>query len=555
MLIMRFHKLIQSKIFWYIFVGLVVFTFVGMGYLQSSGGSGQTQQAYLKETVARVGGRNVSRLELNRTREKVAGPNMQQVDADRITELALQRLASLAFAEKMDIRVPLDMARQQYALQFTEEDGTLNEGLRNMIQQSLQSQGLTEDFYIDFIREEMILQQLSRLMASYSLITPYEAERWAQTQTDAFTIEHARVPADLLTNEVTVTDEALAAFFAENQGRFQLPEQRTVSYLTLQAGDFLAEATPASEEDARLRYEQQPERYSREVAAVEPAEGEESAGETPPEREPIPFEEVRQSIQQEIQLERARAVAADRAADLSIELMPARNRKAQTLQDVATAAGLEVQTAGPFRMGAMIPGISNPFAFGKAAFELDTTDLGRVSEPLSQEDQVYVMVLEEILPARLPELEEVRERVMAQAKTTEQNKQLLAAATALIPELRTAIAEGTAFAAAATAAGLEVEETVTFQPKDFRSGMPSLPPALVQEVGSKSVGEVYGPVETRIGGLQIAYLAAREPRPADTAELIPQVKNQLAARLHTQALNQRFSEQVLDPMIERLDTL
>jgi hypothetical protein len=165
------------------------------------------------------------------------------------------------------------------------------------------------------------------------------------------------------------------------------------------------------------------------------------------------------------------------------------------------------------------------------------------------------MVLEEILPARLPELEEVRERVMAQAKTTEQNKQLLAAATALIPELRTAIAEGTAFAAAATAAGLEVEETVTFQPKDFRSGMPSLPPALVQEVGSKSVGEVYGPVETRIGGLQIAYLAAREPRPADTAELIPQVKNQLAARLHTQALNQRFSEQVLDPMIERLDTL
>ena len=522
---------------------MLVFSFVGLSFIQT-GGAQTDRAAFLKETVARVDGRAVSRQKLNRIQTLVGGPEARDADPDQLADVALRRLARLAHAEKIGIRIPKEVARQQYAMEFTNEDGTINKEIRNYIQRSLQSMGLSETDYIDFLHEELVLDQFNRLLSGYALVTPHEAERWAQMQTDAYTVLHAPLPLSLVEEEeIEVTDEELEAYFSENRESFRQPERRVASYLALDVNSFLDEIKPVTEEDARFRYDSRPEDYTREVESDE--DGAAAAS------EPIPFDEVSEQIVSEISMERARTLAADRAADLAIRLMPARNRADVSIQDVAEEVGVQVQTVGPFRMGEMIEGFRNPFAFARAVFALDTTPLGRVAEPIQQGDQVLVAVLDEILEARLPELDEVRERVEAQAESRRRLEMLEEEGERLVEKLRDQIASGVDFVSAAEGLGLEPGEPESFQLKDFRSGMPQLPPALLQDIGERKVGDLFGPVETRTGAYHIGFLQSREPRPADTAELVPEMKNQLAAQLHVRALNQRFTENVLEPMIER----
>lgn len=541
MMIMRFHKLIQSKLLWLVFLGVLVFSFVGLSFIET--GAGNDRSAFLKETVARVDGRPVSRLELNRTQTLAGGPEARDADPDMLAEMALRRLARLAYADRIGIDVPREVASQQYATQIAGEDGVINEEMRTYVQRSLQSQGLSEAEYIDFLREELILDQLNRLIESYTLITPYEAERWAQTQTDAFTVLHASLDDAELVDDIQLSDEEIEAFFAENRDSFRRPERRVASYVALRTESFLDDIEPVTEEDARFRYESRPEDYTPET--------ENDSEETDAETSPIPFEDVSEQIISDISMERAGRLAADRAADMAIRLMPARNRDPATLRDIAEEHDLEVNTAGPFRMGEMIEGFRNPFAFARAVFSLDTTPLGRVGEPLEQGDRILVFVLDDIIPPSLPELDEVRDRVVARAEEARKREVLQEKGERLVAELREAVDHGAEFTEAARERGLDIEEPVVFQPKDFRSGMPQLPPALLQNIGERSAGDIFGPVETRVGDLHIGYVQSREPRPEDTAEILPEIKNQLAYRLHTQAFEQRFTEKVLDPMIQR----
>jgi len=548
MLIMRFHKLIQSRVLWLIFLGIVIFTFVGLGVSSTGGGGGDEQSRQLRsQKVASIAGKKVTLGDMLISRQRISVPQGSNLDETELDTRALQRLARLRYAEQLGIDIPIEAAQDQYFLNFQNEDGSFNADMHALVKQQMESQGYTEQIWIETMQEQMTLQMLNQILASNVLIPPYEAERWAQEQTHKLTVEYAAVPESLLTKDVTVGDEELAAFFEENKEAFRVPEKRRIRYITVTAAQMKDQVPPVTEEEARARYEQRPEMFTKPVEKPDPEDPEK----TITERVPQTFEEVKEGLIDTIASEKAMKLAEEKASDLGFEMIPTRRRPAKTLDTVAEENGLRISTPEPFGQMDLIPGVFNPFRLSRTTFGLDLSDLGKVSDPIVIGPQVLVAVLEEILPARLPELDEVREEVLSLATEEAQKEALIALGEEWVGKLRTQTDAGTPFPKAAADAGLDVREPEVFQPRDFNSGMPSLPPALLTDLSGKAVGEIYGPVTSRTGDILIGRLAARVPQPADTAELMAEIKNQLGFRFFLPALAERFETQKIDLLIEK----
>jgi hypothetical protein len=318
-----------------------------------------------------------------------------------------------------------------------------------------------------------------------------------------------------------------------------------VEYVRFHPQAFLSEIKPVTEEDALLRYEQSPESYVREVAAPDAEGAETSATQT----EQIPFEEAKAGIISTIQNERAKKKAQNAATDFAIQLMPSRRTAAKEINAFAAELNLTVQSVGPFSFGDMVPGVQNPFTFAREVFKLGTDELERVSNPIEMGGDIVVLFLKEIVPARIPEMEEVTDQVTNRVTVQKTQEAVEALAEELTTQVQDAVASGTSFADAVTALSLTPEVPFSFQNKDFNQRMPTFPPVLARDIGTRQVGDVYGPVTGRAGDVMIGYVTARIPKPADTAEILTTVKDQIASRVQFPAFAQRFDEQVIEPRI------
>jgi hypothetical protein len=158
----------------------------------------------------------------------------------------------------------------------------------------------------------------------------------------------------------------------------------------------------------------------------------------------------------------------------------------------------------------------------------------------------------EIIPPRVPELEEVKGRVQQVASSQEQRKALEKQVDLLTEELRTAVASGSSFAEAASEKGLNVltSDPITMMTLDPRRNR--IPMEMIRELPAHQAGEVIGPVQTQFGGFFIGSVKERNAQPVAKEEALPQVRQMLASQLQFQGMFNRFQENVIQPMIEKL---
>lgn len=494
MFIMRFHRLIQSRLLWLFFLAIVVVSFVFWGAMSNSDAS-TPQIARLRAPVGSIRGEPVTFLQFDMTRRILAGQAGSRVPADVLDELTWNRLSLLDFASQCGLEVPIDLARRQFLLNFTNEDGSSNPQLLQNFRLGLRREGLSEQDYIRFTRDSIVLDFLQRGLGSYIMATPFEAERWARLQTDRFEIVYAPITDELLKEVPAPTEEQLVKTHEEGKERFAIPEQRSVRYLALPF------ETPEDSEAAA----------------------------------------------------QARKLAEDTAMSYSVRLTPRRGRTALSLESLANETSLPIHSIGPFHSRDLLPGIQNPRGFTRAAFELEDTPIARNSPPVSGTNTVYVLQLAEIIPSRPSELNEVRDDVL-RAATAELRQQAIATlASNLVAEIKTGIHSGGSFAELAQARGLQVTTPPAFQLKDAATLMGTLPPGLPQAASEMGAGEVFGPVESMFGGLHIGQVLSRVPVPEDSAELASSLRSQIERGLISRGFFQLFDSLVLRPGREVLD--
>lgn len=546
MLIMRFHKLIQSKMVWILFSGIIVISFVALQVASDS--APDPAAARLKRPVAKIDGVDVPFLDFDITRRLIAMESQNRLGADMLEEVTLNHLAMVAYAERLGIQVEKDFAARQFALNFTDESGQINEQTLNQFRQNIRGSQMSETDYIEFIRQQIIVDQLRQVLVGTLLVPDFDAERWASLQTDEFVLEYAPVGPELLSEPVEATDEQVTAFFAENAERFTLPEERIVRYMTVTAESQVDLIEAPSVEDARAVYLSRPELYTRTVEV--PAETED--GEATSTTEPIPFEEAQEKILAELTVERTLDAARQEAMNLAIRMTPRRGRNAETFEAVAGDAGLDIVTTPPFSRQTPLDGPANFPQFRQEAFSLEPTEFAMRAGPLELGNDFVILELVDIIPPRVPELDEVKERVKQVVTNQEQRKALEAEVENLAADLRSTVASGTPFAEAAKTKELNVltSDPLSLMTLDPRRSM--IPNELIRELPAHQPGDLIGPIQSRFGGFFVASILTRTPQPEAMAEALPQVREMLASQLQFQGLFSRFQEQIIQPMIEKL---
>ena len=116
-----------------------------------------------------------------------------------------------------------------------------------------------------------------------------------------------------------------------------------------------------------------------------------------------PLEQARKQIEAQLQAAKARELASQKAASVAAAI-----QSGQTLEQVATAQALTVKKSPPLQLGKGADVLTNPNLLS-SAFELKAGETGKEGFPAGS--GVAFFRVDEILPAKVPELGEVKDDV------------------------------------------------------------------------------------------------------------------------------------------------
>ncbi|WFB35733.1 peptidyl-prolyl cis-trans isomerase [Kiritimatiellota bacterium B12222] len=541
MMIMRFHKLIQSRLLWLLFLGILIMTFVGWGVASSIGGD--PALARLEQPVVIIDGKDVTFIKYDTTRRLLMQEYQQQMTEAQLEELTFNHLAMVAYAEKNGVDVPIEFAREQYKANFQTE-AQLEE-----FRKSMRNSHMGEADYIRFIQEQLMIQSLQRMLASNVIVPAFDVERWAGTETDTYTIQYTTVTPQVLTDEVVVTDEIAESFFNENKERFMLPEERKIRYLTVSSENYTDLIKDLDDTDALAYYNSRPELY---VRSVKQPASEAGAPETTL-QEPIPFTEVKEQILENLKMEQAKQLAEDTAMSYAVRMTPRRGKPGQSLDEIASEAGLEVKESPAFSLYGPLADFENPMAIKQAAFKLDMSEYGKLGGPVTSGDNFIVIELSEIIAPRLPEFSEVRNQVNTGANMMLTIEALALKAEEIAAEIKADVKAGGDFETLVKKYDLSVISPAPYEMRNVDPRNPRIPLQLIQQISGVQTGDVVGPIETNFGTPVIGYLKARSPQPEQAAELTPQVRQMLSSRIYYPEVFASFLEKEIEPMIQTIE--
>jgi len=348
MMISKFHKLIQSKVVWYIVLGVIVISFVGFFTPTMGNKAAKTKEKYMGELF----GEKISQQEYRQALQNThiwyilsSGrmPDMNRETVEMLQQQAWERLAVLhkAAAEKIIISDQEVVQQIQRLPVFMNQNGAFDPAAYKAI---LSNIGITSAQLEDAAREQIAQYKLMFRPVQAALISPYELNRAYQMYTDRLVLDYAVIPRSQLEQGVSVTREEAEAFFVENMESFRIPSRVRVSYVEYPVADFIEQAEIP--EGAALQvYNQNIENYrvenEDEMAPVEYK----------------PFEDVEPEINATLKEYSARRLALEKATELVAEIAPRSPNEKPDFKGAATAAGLKIKTLPAFGPNDELPGI------------------------------------------------------------------------------------------------------------------------------------------------------------------------------------------------------
>ena len=198
--------------------------------------------------------------------------------------------------------------------------------------------------------------------------------------------------------------------------------------------------------------------------------------------------EVREEIHATLVAGRAANLAERKGGELAALVRREQPADAEALAALAAGEpGVVFQRLEPFARAGVVPGIGRATPFSIAAFALD---VGESSDALQVTAGWAILRVDEIVPPRLPELDEVRRQVESAVLAREQRR----VAERRLEEARQALAGGASLEETAGGLELEVQESGPFG-ADGRITALGSQPALAAAALALDTGDIGGPVE------------------------------------------------------------
>ena len=120
--------------------------------------------------------------------------------------------------------------------------------------------GMSVGDFENLLRTDMLVEKFRELITDGTTVSPQEIEREFRWRNEKVTIQYAVVKPSDLASSVHPTDAELAAWFAKNSSRYQLPEKRSARYALLDLSKLRA-ATAVSDDTLRQYYNSNIDQY------------------------------------------------------------------------------------------------------------------------------------------------------------------------------------------------------------------------------------------------------------------------------------------------------
>ena len=359
--------------------------------------------------------------------------SMTQDDIERETYI---RLLLSQKAAKLDIQIS-DEALVTAASDFLRSVGRNGQPvpMAQFVQQYLAPEGLTVVDLQNFLRDELIVQQMIQTLGlSGALVTPQEASLIYDREHQEVSAQAVFFSASNYLAQTTATAAAVGQFYTNNMAAYREPDRVQVTYVAFEVSNYLAQAKAEWEKTNITEY----------VNALYLQNGLSLAPEAKT------SDEAKAKIRELVIRDRAIRDARQVANDFAVKLFAVTPIKPENLATLAKAQGLTVRTTAPFNENIGPEEFAAPAAFTKAAFGL-TAEVP-FAGPLPGADAVYVIALANQLPSMIPALDQIKSRVARDLQAQEALMLAQRAGTNFYYSLTVQMAAGKTFAQAAVAA-------------------------------------------------------------------------------------------------------
>ena len=258
-----------SWVLWLVILVFVLFLFTDFGSIQPAGGVDGS-------AAARVGDYEISYGEFEQAyrRQEAQLEQLygQRIDRDTARQLGLYNqvmdgLISQKILQAEGDRMGLEISDEEVREEILKYDVFKNEqGAfvgQDTYQSILRNARLTPESFEESVRQEILINRVRSVLLQNIYVSDAEVESAYRDQAERAKIRFVRLPASEFADRVTLTDEEVASFFADNRQDFEIPEQRVVDYLSIDRTQIQAEIEITDEEVASFYRDNQAD-YTRE---------------------------------------------------------------------------------------------------------------------------------------------------------------------------------------------------------------------------------------------------------------------------------------------------
>ncbi len=414
-----------------------------------------------------------------------------------LREQVWRTMALLREADRLGIEASRQDAERQLArYPVLSTNGNLDpRKVNGLVNQVLSRWQLNADDLLEIARNNVRIARLQELVRSSVHVTPDELRDAYDRRNEEYRVALATFSIEKLDPETTeIPEEELQAFFEENLARFRIPEKMTVRYVRFGPEEARAAGIlDITDEELRKRYEAAPEDYADD------------------EGNPPPFEEVKDFVRAEIESRRTRRWGSEKTSQLIFDLLTEEGEPVTNFEAVVEGLGGRPRVSELFSQGRTPSDL--PASPGLAGEISSLTAEHPYSNPILIGDAHYVLAIGEDIPARDPDLEEVRDKVVQAFLQEKARNTALTRAQEAAETIRAAVRDGAAMEEAFHKAGVEPVIPEPFSRQHRPQETPVNPAILIDTASTLEQDEVSDPVPD-FKGFTIVGLISRMP-PSD----------------------------------------
>jgi len=222
----------------------IIAAFVGTIFFVWGVGDKAQQQLYAAKVDDAVITDQDFRNKVESTREQfrqLFGNNADQLFVDsNLEKTVMQTLISEALLrnEAARLNIPVSDAEVAANIQSIEAFQTDGQFDQNKYVQLLARSRLTPQIFEDSFRNDILLQKMEELIKNSVAVSDIEMQKEYTYRNTEATIRFLEISADNYVTKVSMDDEAVKAFYEENQENYRVPEKADVKYVTFDKDSF-----------------------------------------------------------------------------------------------------------------------------------------------------------------------------------------------------------------------------------------------------------------------------------------------------------------------------